>query len=64
HEGIAYSGENNTAVRLFFLLVTPADRPEIHLSMLSQVARLVGDKGKRESLLSASTPVEFLEVLG
>jgi len=64
HEGIAFSEDGGGAVRLFFLLVTPADRPETHLALLSQVARLVGDPGKREALLKAATPVEFLEVMG
>jgi len=64
HEGIAYSEDGGGSVRLFFLLVTPVDRPETHLAMLSQVARLVGDMARREALLRASTPVEFLEVLG
>lgn len=64
HEGIAWSDEDHGAVRLFFLLVTPADRPEAHLAMLSQIARLVADESKREALLAATTPVEFLEVMG
>jgi mannitol/fructose-specific phosphotransferase system IIA component (Ntr-type) len=64
HEGIAWSDEEHGAVRLFFLLVTPADRPEAHLAMLSQIARLVADESKREALLAAGTPVEFLEAMG
>lgn len=63
HEGIAWSDEEH-AVRLFFLLVTPADRPEAHLAMLSQIARLVADESKREALLAATTPVEFFEIIG
>jgi mannitol/fructose-specific phosphotransferase system IIA component (Ntr-type)/voltage-gated potassium channel Kch len=63
-EGIAFSDEEHGAVRLFFLLVTPADRPETHLALLSQVARLVSKAEQREALLEAATPVEFLEVIG
>jgi len=62
-EGIAFSDEEHGAVRLFFLLVTPADRPETHLVLLSQIARLVSQAEKREALLVATTPVEFLEVI-
>ena len=64
HEGIAWSDGDHGAVRLFFLLVTPADRPEAHLAMLSQIARLVADESKREALLAATTAVEFLEAMG
>lgn len=63
HEGVAYSDEANDPVRLFFLLITPADRPDTHLAMLSQIARLVGDPAKREALLLATTTVEFLEAM-
>jgi CPA2 family monovalent cation:H+ antiporter-2 len=63
-EGIAFSDEEHGAVRLFFLLVTPAERPETHLALLSQVARLVSKTDKREALLAATTPVEFQEVIG
>ncbi len=64
HEGIAFSEGTEGDVRLFFLIVTPVDRPEAHLAMLSQVARLVGDEAKREALLAATTPVGFLELIG
>ncbi len=64
HEGVAWSDEEHGAVRLFFLLLTPKERPEAHLALLSQIARLVADESKREGLLAASTPVEFLEVMG
>lgn len=63
-EGIAFSDEDAGAVRLFFLLVTPTERPETHLALLSQVARLVSKAEKREALLAAATPVEFQEVIG
>lgn len=64
HEGVAWSDEEHGAVRLFFLLLTPKERPEAHLTLLSQIARLVADESKREALLKATTPVEFLEVMG
>lgn len=64
HEGVAWSDEEHSAVRLFFLLLTPKERPEAHLALLSQIARLVADESKREALLKATTPVEFLEVMG
>lgn len=64
HEGIDYSDGKRGEVRLFFLLVTPSDRPEAHLALLGQIARLVGNETKREALLAASTPVEMLEVFG
>ncbi len=62
-DGIAYSVDSEESVHLFFLLVTPAERPETHIKLLSQVARLVADSAKREALVSARTPVEIAERL-
>lgn len=64
HEGVDYSDMEHERVRLFFLLVTPLSQSGTHLSLLSQIAKLVNDREKREALLSAHTPVEILEVLG
>ncbi len=63
HEGISYSDSHHEGVRLFILLITPADLPEVHLALLSEVARLVGKRKSREALMAAATPVEVLELL-
>lgn len=63
-DGIAYSLGADQPVHLFFLLVTPAERPETHISLLAQVARMVADPAKREALRTARTPVELAEQLG
>lgn len=60
--GIACSDDGET-VRVFFLLVTPAEHPEIHLSLLSQIASMVGKPAKRQAILSAETPVDFLDAI-
>lgn len=60
--GIVCSDRGET-VRVFFLLVTPTEHPEMHLSLLSQVAKLVGKSGKREAILAANTPVDFLDAI-
>lgn len=60
--GIVCSDRGET-VRVFFLLVTPTEHPEVHLSLLSQVAKLVGKSAKREAILAANTPVDFLDAI-
>lgn len=62
--GITYSLEAEEPAQLFFLLVTPAEHPESHLTLLGQIARLMADPGKREALRAARTPVELAERLG
>jgi mannitol/fructose-specific phosphotransferase system IIA component (Ntr-type)/predicted transcriptional regulator len=61
--GVLYSTPESVPVRLFFLLVTPAERPESQLALLRQVARLADKEEKRESLLNAVTQAELLEII-
>ncbi len=62
-DGIAFSSEADNLVHLFFLLVTPAERPESHLDLLGQIAGMLAVPAKREALLRARTPVELAERL-
>lgn len=62
--GIAYSLGAEELAHLFFLLVTPTERPESHLALLSQIARMMADPARREALRAARTPVELAERLG
>jgi CPA2 family monovalent cation:H+ antiporter-2 len=62
-EGVLFSSESPEVVRLIFLLVTPAERPDTHLSLLANVAAVVRDAHVRERLLKADSPPEVLEIL-
>jgi len=61
-DGVVYSPEGETRVHLIFLLLTPAERPETQLALLSQVARVAGTDSARAALFRAS-PVELLKIL-
>jgi len=45
-------------VRLVFLLVTPAEDPQVQLSLLGQLARIAGDEQVRDALRRATTTEE------
>jgi CPA2 family monovalent cation:H+ antiporter-2 len=62
-EGVLFSLESHEVVRLIFLLVTPEERPDTHLSLLANVASVVRDPHVRDRLLKASSPPEVLEIL-
>lgn len=61
--GIFYSTGENPQVRLLFLLVTPAERPESQLALLRQVARLADKEASRASLMDATSPAQLLEAI-
>lgn len=62
-DGVVFSPEATTTVRLFFLLLTPAERPETQLTLLSQVAKTAGTEANRNALLRAASPADVLDVL-
>jgi mannitol/fructose-specific phosphotransferase system IIA component (Ntr-type) len=61
-DGVVFSTGSTAAVRLLFLLITPAERPEMQLALLSQVAKLARAESNREMLLHAATPADVLDV--
>jgi len=61
--GIIFSPLAPELVRLVFLLVTPVDKPELQLFLLSQVAKIAGNPVTREHLLSAVDQEDVLEIL-
>jgi CPA2 family monovalent cation:H+ antiporter-2 len=57
-EGLSFSPTAADPVRLVFLLVTPAERPETQLTLLGQVATLCREHRVRQSLLNAESETE------
>jgi mannitol/fructose-specific phosphotransferase system IIA component (Ntr-type) len=62
-EGVRFSHAAAESVRLLFLLVTPADEPDLQLALLAQVARVASDRRARERIARAATATEILDVL-
>jgi CPA2 family monovalent cation:H+ antiporter-2 len=61
--GVTFDPQSREPVRLIFLLVTPADQPNVQVPLLGRVARAAGDADTRRRLLAAGTPGEVTEVL-
>jgi CPA2 family monovalent cation:H+ antiporter-2 len=62
-EGIVFSGESSEPVYLVFLLVTPAERPDLHVHLLGRVAGLASRTELRDRLREASSAAELIELL-
>ncbi len=62
-EGILFSPEGREPVHLLFLFVTPAERPELQITLLGQLAGIVRDPSCRDALRLATSPSEVLEIL-
>ena len=61
--GVTFGGPEVGAVHLLFLLVTPAEQPNLQVVLLGSVARVAGDAGCRERLRAARTAAEVGDVL-
>lgn len=61
-EGINFDRQTSDLVHLVFLLVTPAEQPNLQVLLLSQVARIAGDPENRRKLLTAASSFDIGEV--
>jgi CBS domain containing-hemolysin-like protein len=62
-EGVVFNPRSAEPVRLIFLLVTPAEQPNLQVFCLGQLASLAHSESVRERLLRAETPVEVIEIV-
>ena len=62
-EGIEFESLDGEPVQLFFLLVSPPDRPGDHLRALESISRQLRDESFCKLLKSAKGPVEIQHLL-
>ncbi|MDY3555893.1 cation:proton antiporter [Gemmata sp. JC717] len=62
-EGVVFDPRSSELVHLMFLLVTPAERPNLQVLLLGQVARAAGNSETRNRLRAAESPAEVAEIL-
>ncbi len=62
-DGIVFSPNSAEPVRLMFLLVTPADRPQLQVFFLAQLANVAKSEFVREKLRQAETPAELVAII-
>ena len=62
--GIPFGALDGEPCRLFFALVTPQDEPNLHLRLMSRVARLGRNPAVRERLLRAKDAPSIVAIIG
>ena len=62
-KGIHFESLDGEPVRLFFLLVSPPDRPGDHLRALENISRQLRDESFCKLLISAKGPAEIQHLL-
>jgi fructose-specific phosphotransferase system IIA component len=62
-DGVDFESLDGDPVQLFFLLVSPPDRPGDHLRALENISRQLRDEAFCRELKAAATPVEVHQLL-
>jgi len=62
-EGIEFDAPDNEPVKLIMLIVTPKDKKDLHLKVLSSLSSMVSDNAIRERLIAAISPEDAMEVI-
>lgn len=62
-EGIIFSARTSAPIQLVFLLVTPAEQPDLQVLLLGRIARVASDPAVRARLAQAQTAVEVIETI-
>jgi mannitol/fructose-specific phosphotransferase system IIA component (Ntr-type)/predicted transcriptional regulator len=62
-EGILFDEQSTELVRLIFLVMTPAERPNVQVFLLEQLASVARSRFVRERLMRARSPEEAFEII-
>ena len=62
-EGVVFNPSKEDPVRLIFLLVTPAERPQTQVFFLAQLAQVAASELVRERIARATTPQEVIQII-
>ena len=63
HEGVDFNSLDGERVQLFFLLISPPDRPGEHLRALENISRQLRDDTFCKFLKQAQTPADIKQLL-
>jgi mannitol/fructose-specific phosphotransferase system IIA component (Ntr-type)/voltage-gated potassium channel Kch len=62
-EGVEFDGPTPGLAKILFLLVTPAEEPDVQVLLLSEIARIAGQSEMRQRLNQATSAAEIAEIL-
>ena len=62
-EGVDFESIDGNPTHLFFLLVSPAEHPSLHLRWLAHLAVMLKNPELRKRLVSSQTPEDVIEAL-
>ncbi len=61
--GIDFGGIEGTPVDIIYLVLSPLDKPELHLQILASIARFLSNRDVRARLRYAKNEIEAMEII-
>jgi len=62
-QGIDFKAIDGQAVKIVILLLTPSDKHDSHLRIISDIAKLMSKKGLPERIAAATDPAEVVSII-
>jgi len=62
-EAVEFGADGESLVQFVFVVLSPPDKPAVHLQVLSQIARVLKRSALRQALLDAPTADEVTEAI-
>ena len=62
-EGVDFDSVDGKPIKLILLIITPEDKRDMHLKVLSSLSRMMSNTVIRNRLLSAISPEDAMEII-
>ncbi|WP_372797655.1 PTS sugar transporter subunit IIA [Pontiella sp.] len=62
-EGLEFDAPDQAPVKLIMLIITPKDKKDMHLKVLSSLSSMISDGAIRDRLIAAMSPEDAMEVI-
>ena len=61
--GINFGGEEETPIDIIYMVLSPQDKPEVHLQVLATIAEFLSDDEVRQELRNAKNELEAMKII-
>jgi mannitol/fructose-specific phosphotransferase system IIA component (Ntr-type) len=62
-QSVIFEGEMDEAVTIIYMVLSPTEKPELHLQVLASIAKLLSNPEARQKLHNASDEIAALEII-
>jgi PTS system nitrogen regulatory IIA component len=62
-QGITFGGRDDVPINIIYMVLSPKDKPELHLQVLAAIAKFLGDSDIRTRLRYAKNEREAMKII-